>query len=176
MDFTISEGYRLYPHKYIEYVIIVPSDIKEQSGIGDMLLKSPLFTVWAIIVGIITLTRMIVRKVLAFNNNFDERNSNQNAIIYIVFNTFGLSFGATSVTGAQSRTEKVIVLFLSFFCMVAGILCTGFLLEQVMGVKSEQKINSLEQILLEKDLKVAVPHELYHMAADYKVFPTELSV
>lgn len=164
MIFTLAGGYfKLYPHKIIDIVIIVPSDIKEQSGIGDMLSKSPLFTVWAICVGIITVTRMLVRKLLALNNNLDKRNNNQNAFIYIVFNTFGLSFGATSVQGAESRTEKVIVLFLSIFCIVAGILCTGFMLEQIIETKSEQKINSFEQVLLEDDLQLMVPSEYFYL-------------
>lgn len=176
MIFSESEFSKLYPHKFVEYVIIVPSDIKEHLGIGDMLLKSPLFTVWAICVGVITLSRMVIRRLFAFNSQFDKRNSSQNAFVYIFFDTFGLSFGATSAQGAESKTEKAIVLFLSIFCIVAGILCTGFLLEQLIETKAEQKINSLEQLIFEEDLDIVLPSDLNFVAKQYKIFSSNVSV
>lgn len=176
MVFFVSVYFKLYPHKFVEYVIIVPSDIKEQMGIGDMLLKSPLFSVWAICVGVLSIIRMVIRRLFAFNNKFDKRNRSQNAFVYIFFNTFGLSFGATSAQGAESRTEKAIVLFLSIFCIVAGILCTGFLLEQLIETRTEQKINSLEQLLLEEKVDIVLPNDLYFYAQKYNIFPTNVSV
>lgn len=172
MNFYIDPATKLYPHRYLEYVIIVPSNFKEQSSIGDKLLKSPLFSVWTLCVGLITLTRIVIRRFFAFNYNIST-NSSPNEYIYIFFNTFGLSFGATTVQGATTKSEKTIVLFLSVFCVVAGILCTGFLLEQVMITKTEQKIDSLEELLLADDMLIAMPFEMLHLAEYYHMFSNE---
>lgn len=169
MNFFIIPDTKLYPHTFIEYVIVVPSNLKEQSSLGDMLLKSPLISVWTLCVGLITLTRVVIRKLLAFKNDVST-NSSHNAYIYIIFNTFGLSFGATSVQGAITKSEKTIVLFLSLFCVVAGILCTGFLLENLIITTAEERINSLEEVFLEDDMYILMPYEMYNLAEEYKMF------
>lgn len=169
MNFFIIPDTKLYPHTFIEYVIIVPSNMKEQSSLGDMLLKSPLFSVWTLCVGLITLTRVVIRKMLAIKNDVST-NSSRNAYIYIIFNTFGLSFGATSVQGAATKSEKTIVLFLSLFCVVAGIFCTGFLLEKLISTTADERINSLEELLLEDDMLIIMPYEMFKLAEDYKMF------
>lgn len=132
----------LYPHEFTEYVILVKSELIEKTaGSSDQLLKSPLFTVWTSAIVVFSVVRILVRRILCF------RYSISNDFLYILFNTFGLSFGTTPASGLNSRTEKIIVLFISLFGVLAGIFCAGFLFEQLTHSNFVQVINSFEDLL-----------------------------
>lgn len=144
----------LYPHDFVDYVIIVPNDRNEQSTVSNELLSSPLFKVWASSIILFTVMRIMIRKLYPER---DIQHTSQNALIYIFFNTFGLSFGTTSAHGASNLTEKIVVLFVSIFCILSGIFCTGFLLVKMTSSKNVPKINSIAELMEHPELTVIIP-------------------
>lgn len=62
------------------------------------------------------------------------------------FNTFGVSFGSTLMTGVRSRFELTTTFFLSVFGLFAGILFSGFLFEQITTTEMVQEITSLNDL------------------------------
>lgn len=142
---------RLYPHDFVEYSFLVPNDRVPQNDIMDKFLNSPFFSVWASSIGFFAVFRLIFRKL---SNHIENTSDSQNDLVYIVFDTIGLIFGTTSAHGIQSRAELVIVLFVSVFCLVAGIGCTGFLFEQLTVSNSVPVINSIAELLEHKELLI----------------------
>lgn len=108
----------LYPHGLTDHVILVKSETIKNTAASDKLLKSPLLTVWASAIIVFSIFRISARQLLSYRY---ADNRSHNDIFYILFNTFGLSFGMTSAYGLHSRAEMVIVLFVSLFSMLAGI-------------------------------------------------------
>lgn len=141
----------LYPHGFTDYVILVKSEFIENTAASDKLLKSPLLTVWASAIVAFSIIRILVRQLLLFK--FTD-NPSHNSFLYILFNTFGLSFGATSANGLNSRAEMILVLFVSLFSMLAGIVCAGFLFEQLTITRSVQAINSFQDLMQHEELEL----------------------
>lgn len=139
----------LYPHEYTDYLFLVKSEVIESTAASDKLLKSPLLSVWASAIVLFSIARVLVRQVL-LSRHTDS--ASHNDLSYIMFNTFGLSFGSTSVTGLNSRAEMIMVLFISLFSVLAGIFCAGFLFEQLTISNSMQVINSFEDLLKHEEL------------------------
>lgn len=129
----------LYPHDFTEFVILVPMDFKEESALWDKLLNSPLFTVWA-------------SATVVFTDN-----TSHNDLVYILFNSLGLSFGTTTAHGVHSRAEMILVLFVSLFNVLAGILCASFLFEQLAITNYVPIINSFEDFLDHTELRLIRP-------------------
>lgn len=120
---------------------MVKSELIEKTAASDKLLKSPLLTVWTSAIVVFSVVRTLVRQILCF------RYSRSNDFLYILFNTFGLSFGTTSASGLKSRSEMIIALFISLFSVLAGIFCAGFLFEQLTLSNFVQVINSFDDLL-----------------------------
>lgn len=146
----------LYPHDFTEYVILVPNDRIIQSHVMDKLLNSPLFTVWASAIGLFTIIRICMRHFLMVKRICKSYVS-RNDIVYILFNTFGLSFGTTSAHGVHTQTEMIVVFIVSIFCLFAGNLCTGFLFEKLTLGKSSPFINSFQELLSHPEMKLLRP-------------------
>lgn len=144
----------LYPHDFTEYVFLVPKSFKEENALWGKLLNSPLFTVWASATAVFTIGRILVRKVLIVR--FTD-NTSRNDLIYILFNTFGLSFGTTSAHGVHSRAELILILFVSLFNVLAGVLCASFLFGQFAITNYVPFINSFEEFLSHTELHLIRP-------------------
>lgn len=144
----------LYPHDFTEFVILVPMDFKEESALWDKLLNSPLFTVWASATVVFTTGRILVRRLLIVR--FTD-NTSHNDLVYILFNSLGLSFGTTTAHGVHSRAEMILVLFVSLFNVLAGILCASFLFEQLAITNYVPIINSFEDFLDHTELRLIRP-------------------
>lgn len=93
-------------------VLIVPSMYETRSTFSDFVFQSPLIRVWITTIIIFTILRTLQWKIV---------NSKEpvNQLVYISFNTIGLSFGSTSVAGVKSRSELITIFFLSVFGMLA---------------------------------------------------------
>lgn len=141
----------LYPHDSTDYLILVKSELIEKTAASDKLLKSPLLIVWASAITIFSILRILVRQLLFFR--YIDNNSSNN-FLYILFNTYGLSFGATSANAVQSGAEKITVLFVSLFSMLAGIFCAGFLFEKMTISNSVQVINSFDDLLNHTEVRM----------------------
>lgn len=156
----------LYPHHFVEYNILVPNDRIDEADTLGKFLKSPLFSIWASSIGVFSIVRMIFRKLPHWNRIYAT--TSHNDLVYIPFNTIGLAFGTTAAHGIQSRAELVLVLYISIFCLLGGILCTGFLFEQLTTVNSVPAINSVNELFEQTDQQLFRPNidGMY-----YSVFP-----
>lgn len=141
----------LYPHNFVEYVVLIPNDRLEHADILEKFLNSPLFSIWASSIGVFALVRVIFRKLAHWNHVYAP--ASRNDLVYIPFNTIGLSFGMTAPHRIQSRAELVLVLYISLFCLLAGILCTGFTL-----VNSVLAINSIEELYDKTEMRLFRPN------------------
>lgn len=146
----------LYPHYFADIVLVVPAIKKGKTNISNIILESPLVNVWAKVILIVSCARIFLR-LLA------NANETQNELAYIIFNTFGISFGTTDMTGAKSRPEILLVFFLNLFAILAGCLCSGMLFEQFTFESDTPLINSLDDIANHTEFKMTVymPFE-YH--------------
>lgn len=144
----------LYPHHFTEYVILVPKKLKKEEALGYQLLNSPLFTVWASATAVFSISRILVRKLLSVRST---DTTSRNDLVYILFNTFGLSFGTTTAHGVHSRAELILVLFVSLFNVLAGVLCAGFLFEQLANTNYVPIINSFEDFFNQSELRLIRP-------------------
>lgn len=81
----------------------------------------------------------------------------RNDFVYILFNTFGLSFETTSAHGVHTQAEMIVVLSISSFCLMAGNLCTGFIFEQLTLPNSLPVINSFQELLASPAIKLLRP-------------------
>lgn len=141
----------LYPHDVKQYILIVPKTYKINSKISELIFKSPLIRIWVTAIAIFSIFRCIQRKLL----NPKECG---NRLVYILFNTFGLTFGCTSVTGVQSRSEVIATFFLSVFGMLAGLLFSGFLFDQLTTTEHVQLIHNLSDVSKYRRMNIGYMH------------------
>lgn len=106
----------LYSHDVRPFMLIVPA--MHTSKLSAFLFRSPLIRIWATAIVIFTIVRIIQRKLT-------NPKESANRLVYIPFNTFGLSFGCTSVTGAKGRSEQITTFFLTVFGILASLLFPG---------------------------------------------------
>lgn len=133
----------MYPHEFETYIMIVPNYmvIYSEAILISFLLKSPLLNVWAIAILIFTIGRKIISRKSKFGD--------------ILITTIGLIFG-TSSTYQQSikKSEKVLILFCSLFAFLSGIICTGFIFQELTSTSYKPSINSLSDLAKHSDLNV----------------------
>lgn len=146
----------VYPYDWRQFVLIVPSMVKTNSKLLEFIFNSPLIRIWLLAIGMFTILRIIQRKVI-------NPSEPLNQIVYIPFNTFGLSFGTTSVTGGGSRSEVIATFFLTLFGMLAGLLFSGLLFEQLTITESVQEITSFSDLTKYPNIEIVhitdVPRE-----------------
>lgn len=143
----------------INYLTIVPNEMMEMTAVWGRLIASPLFSVWASAIAVFSALRLIVR---TKSPNLDARKlyTSKNDLLYIFFDTFGLSFGTSSAHGVHAISEHIIVTFLSVFCILASIFCSGFLFEQMATSTFEPKIKTFEDVL-NSSLDLYIDNELH---------------
>lgn len=134
--------------------------MRKQSALIDIFLRSPLFRVWAIAIGVSSLARALFRRYSAQARRSDE-NQRPNAFVYISFNTFGLSFGMTGAHGVTNRSEQLIALFVSLFAILAGIFCTGIIFEQFTITSNAVTINTVDDLIDHKELNIYLPFDFF---------------
>lgn len=148
----------LYPSEYESFVIVVPNLLHSNSSFFHTLLNIPLVNIWLLAISIFSVGRKALRTL---------NGSRSNGFIEIVFNTFGMSFGATSQTprrgsaGDNNRPERVLVLFLSVFAMLASILCSGMLFQEFTNTVTMSSINSLEDLGKHQELEIWMLSDLH---------------
>lgn len=119
-------------------------------------IQSPLLCVWFSTIGVVTIFRSVTQN--KFHNTVVNNQKNHQSIETLFFETMGISFG-TSGLWQNTNQRQVLILFLSIFGMIAGILCTGILFEQFSMERSRFTINNIEDIGKNKSLIVCVPWE-----------------
>lgn len=137
-------------------VIIVPLEWKSWSI--TTLVKSPLFNVWTAAIITVTFLRMGLQKCIYHRQS--------RSLLDLFFDTFGLIFGTASGRPIDNRPERMLMLFLAFGALLAGILCTGILFEQFTTKQRTPTINSLSDLLTDENDNVERTLCLPQMAFD----------
>lgn len=140
----------LYPHEVENYILCVVNEVHQQSQLLDSILKFPLFNVWSFTIITITLVRIILRAVQGSPHNFFSP---------ILFNTCGLSFGALSSVVVSNRPERVLLLFVSLFTLVSGILCSGLLFQKIATFIDLPDITTLQQLGQHLNFDIYLPED-----------------
>lgn len=140
----------LYPHEVENYILCVANDVHEQSKLLDSILKFPLFSVWSFTIITITLVRLVLRAIQKSPHNYFSP---------ILFNTCGLSFGTVTSVVVSNRPERVLLLFVSLFTLVSGILCSGLLFQKIATFIDLPDITSLEQLGEHLNFDIYLPED-----------------
>lgn len=156
----------LYPHEYENFVLIVPNVMKDEIDFINYAIKSPLVNVWAVAILLVTLSRCFFRKILQLDKTTDWQQ--------IFIDNVGLSFGWKSfIENYKNRSDKILILFLSTFSLIAGIFFSGHLLQKFAIVSVNPKISTFDD-LIQSNLNIVIPRE-YIDAATILLLNDELS-
>lgn len=174
IEFTPKGTILLYPYDVMSYLTIVPNEMMENTAVWDRLISSPLFSVWASSIAVFSAMRIVVRT-KSTNWKFRKLHTSENDLLYIFFDTFGLSFGTTSAHGVHALSEQIIVTFLSLFCILASIFCSGFLFEQMTTSTYIPKIKTFEDVLnssldLYIDNELRLPFDIDDLLPETRVY------
>lgn len=152
---------KLFAHNHDDYVVIVPNELRTSTRIWLAIIRSPLFSVWAMAIGIFTLARKMLRHLAADGKPSATMGS-------ILFDTIGLTFGTTSgvVRRIKNRPERVLVLFLTLVAMLAAIMCPGHLFEELSTVSYRPKINTFDE-LKRSNMGIMVPSQMDDVTIDW---------
>lgn len=102
-----------------------------------MFADSPLINVWLFIIIVMTIVRILIKKWL------NQKLSDWTAIL---LHTFGMSFSVPSSQVISNRSEKVLILFLGMFAILASIFCSGYLIKQYTIDSQTRLIKTLEDL------------------------------
>lgn len=134
--------------------------MKINSNLWEMVRESPLMNVWLLTILLITITRILIRK---------WTNVNVHDSMKILLHTFGMSFGVDSSNQSVfCRAEKIVVLFLSIFAMLASIFCSGYLFQQYTSDMSIPLIQTLNDVN-KSDLKILVGNNIIDKFQDARI-------
>lgn len=134
----------IYPHDYIEYVIVVANRKATTSVILLSIVRSPLISVWSIVIVVVTVFRVVFQKLTG-----RIRTTTQRSWSDLFFDSMGRAFGTNIIATINHRPERVLLLGMSFFSVLAGIICSGMLFENCSTYQYSQIVNSID------DLKVS---------------------
>lgn len=140
----------LYPHEVENYILCVANGEHKQSKLLDSILKFPLFNVWSLTIITVTLVRIMLRAL---------QRSPRNHFLPILITTCGLCFGAVSSIKVSNRPERVLLLFVSLFTLVSGILCSGLLFQKVATSIDLPDITSLAQLGQHSNFDIYMPQD-----------------
>lgn len=138
-----------YPYGMENYVILVPSIKKQKYLIIDFIIGSPLINVWAITIVLFLSIRIVIRKLthtMIYTN-----------VSALFLNTFGHSFGVADVLVTRSRSERILMFFLSLFALLSGILLSGSLFEHLTNVSDEFTINTIDDLCNDPNIDIIMP-------------------
>lgn len=139
-----------YPHDYKKFILVVPYIHKIQSTFWQSILNFPLINVWAIAILIFYICRKFIHFVLP-----SKRNAPHNGTL---INTYGMSFGVTAApANISNSTEKLLLLFLSIFALVASNLCSSILFSQFSTSSEEPAIQTFQDLGKFKTIDLMVP-------------------
>lgn len=148
--FCWDQDNQMYPNRFENFVIIVPTEYQEKLEFFNYFLQSPLFNVWLAIILLITICRKIFQHLL-------NKIINSRTITYIWIDTVGISFGTSSGSKIYNRSENVLIYFLSIFSMIAGIFCSGMLFKQFSINSYTPTILTLKDLNQNNHLTIYVP-------------------
>lgn len=130
----------IFPHTVIEYVIVLPNFEISNSIIFTTLVRSPLFTVWAFIIILVSILRKILQR-FAVTPLRKPRSYND-----LFFDSMGRAFGTTIIETIDIRSERVLLVAMSLVTVLAGILCSGMLIEKFYSKRYTPSVQTIEEL------------------------------
>ncbi|KAJ6643877.1 hypothetical protein Bhyg_08842 [Pseudolycoriella hygida] len=143
----------LYPHDMDNFILIVPKRFKSKIEYGQML-KSPLILVWAPVVALVTITRLIFNKILKTDKN----------PVDVSLQTFGLSLGMSFKAAISSATENLLLWTFCLGTMLSGMLLSSSMFQGFALQLDILTISNLEELEI-SGLVVKVP--MYSESTEY---------
>lgn len=128
-----------YPHTEMEYVFVLPNIVTVRSIVLSSMVRSPLFTVWAFIVTMITVIRKLLQrfKVKVMRRSFSD----------LFFDSLGRAFGSSLIPKMSAiRSERILLIAMSFVAVLADIFCSGTLIEQFSTNQYSQTIRNVDDL------------------------------
>ena len=129
--------FEVYPFDEDSLVILVPNILDFSSLLAQLIVESPLLTVWSITILLITSIR------LCLQTNCMHWPSN---ISRIALDTFSIAFTGSGFVSITKRSERTIILSLSIFSFLSSIICTGYIFQQYTSQVIHHGINSIEDL------------------------------
>lgn len=130
-----------YPHKSVEYVIVVPNRKAATSVLLMSVVRSPLISVWLNVIVVVTLLRIVFQKRALKNRTSKKRNWSE-----LFFDSVGRAFGTSTIAKIEDLSERVLLLGMSFFALLAGIICSGMLFEKFSSNQYSQIVSSIDDL------------------------------
>lgn len=126
---------------YENFVMVVPTINRSSFTLFKSIVESPLFCVWALTICIFALARKGLRLL-------DGNNSAKSSLFALFFDTFAIIFGSASDSSIVKKPEKVLLVFVMIFSMLADILCSSMLFKVITLSHQINEINSLSEVEL----------------------------
>lgn len=142
---------QLYPHAFDQFVVVVPTQYQSVSKLLQTMMNNPITRIWAITIITFTIMRKLSQKFGSFENKNRAAGSTS-----IFFQTLGVTFGTTGQE-PKNRSEAVLLLFLTLFALLSGILCSGLFFQQITTSVKTPTITTIAQLLQRKDLEMVLP-------------------
>lgn len=150
----------LYPNEYELFVLVVPNIYHDRSrfSVVQIIRRQPLITIWVVAILLFSFVRKCIRSALK---------TKPTAYVDILINTFGMSFGSTGPNPKRgsaddtNRSDRLLVVFVSVFAMLASILCSGVLFQQFTTVSTMSSIKSLEDLGEHLELEIWMLEDLH---------------
>lgn len=149
----MQRGHALFPHKQENFVVLVPNDHRPISEVWHIFATSPIFSVWCIAITLFSAMRCWLRYLAGRRSN--EHNI---PVEQITFETCGLSFGwAIASKATVRRPERVLLVFVSLFAILSGIICSGMLLQQFTFNRVVSMINTFKDLQQMQMMTILIP-------------------
>lgn len=134
------------PYRYVKYVVVVPRTLETASMDWQSVIRSPLFCVWSTMIFLFTALRKLLQHFAGPTDTISD----------IFFDTFAMSFGMAGHRRIHNRPERILLTFLYFVAMLAGIICSGMLFNQFTMAQGKASINTLKELEASK-LPIMMP-------------------
>lgn len=152
---------KIVPHTEIEYVIVLPNIEISNSIIFASLVRSPLFTVWAIIIILVSIVRKILQR-FTVTPLGKQRSYND-----LFFDSLGRAFGTTIIETIDVRSERVLLVALSLVTVLAGIFCSGMLIEKFYTKRYTQSVQTVDEFKSSSGYVLTIPDTLDEPIKDW---------
>lgn len=133
--------------------------MREKSNWWELVRDSPLINVWLFNIFLITIIRIVIIKWTCGSVNDSTR---------VLLYTFGMSFGVGTSDSVSCRAERLVVLFLSIFAMLASIFCSGYLYQQYTSDSRIPVIQTLSD-LNKSNLNILAVNDLVDGKTDHRL-------
>lgn len=119
-----------FPFRYDKMVIIVANHHFSNNALQNVFRLIIVLT-WILSAIGFTIIRLVFKKCIGHRIGKHLQSSFHLTLIDIFFNTFGLSLGTISKTKSNSFAESILILFITFFALLASLILSGLFISAI---------------------------------------------